>query len=257
MIELKTSEEIKIMAEGGRRLAEVLTRLKSEIIPGVTTKSLDKLSRELIRATGSTPAFLGYRPRGAKRAYPATICSSINDIVVHGLPKMEHLKEGDIISIDVGLKYKGFYLDAAFTAGVGEISAEAKKLISITEQTLREAIKETKPGKRLGDIGHAVQSLAEKNNFSVVRSLTGHGIGRQLHEDPNVFNFGRPKSGEPLEIGMVIAIEPMLSAAPPPDGGKIRTLSDDSFATLNGSLAAHFEHTVAITKKGPQILTKI
>jgi methionyl aminopeptidase len=250
---LKTPEEIEIMAEGGKKLAAVLEHLKNELEPGMQTIDLDRLANKLIKAAGAQPAFLHYRPAGAQKAYPYTLCASVNDVVVHGQPSGYVLREGNIISLDLGLKYKGFYLDAAITVPVGTIDHEAKKLISITEEALAAGIKVAKPGNALGDIGYAIQKVVMKNKFSVVDGLTGHGIGTQLHEDPTVFNVGIKGKGEPLEVGMVLAIEPMVATGRP----EIRQLLDESYGTADGSLAAHFEHTVAITEKGPQILTKL
>jgi len=250
---IKTPQEIAIMAEGGKKLAHVLQALKIAAKPGVTTLGLDRVAYQLITESGAKSAFLRYRPAGARKAYPYTLCSSVNDVVVHGQPSRYTLQEGDIISLDLGLKYKGFYLDAAITVPVGEVSREAKKLIAVTEESLRAGIKAAKPGHTLGDIGYAIQKTVEKNNFSVVDGLTGHGIGEHLHEDPTVFNVGRKGHGEPLLIGMVIAIEPMVAAG----GSDIRQLLDESYGTADHSLAAHFEHTVAITEQGPKILTKV
>jgi len=240
------------MAEGGRRLGVVLKKLRAEVKPGITTLSLDCTARELIEADGDVPAFLNYRPGGARRAYPYTLCASVNNVVVHGQPSGYVLKEGDIIKLDLGLKHKGFYLDAAITVGVGSISAEAKKLIAVTEESLYAGIKEAKPSHRLGDIGHAIEHVAHKNRFSIADGLTGHGIGRALHEDPTVFNFGDKGTGMKLVPGMVIAIEPMVTVG----GGEIVQMLDEGYGTADKTWAAHFEHTVAITAKGPQILTK-
>lgn len=253
MSQIKTPAEIALMREGGKILREILLRLKQEVKIGITTKSLDLLARKLMKVAGVEPAFLGYRPEGATKAYPAALCISVNDVVVHGLPSGYILKTGDVVSIDAGIKHKGFYSDSAFTVGLGEVPPLIKKLIKTTEQSLALGIKQAKAGKRLGDIGYAIQKYSEGNGFSVIRSLTGHGIGRHLHEEPNVFNFGKPKTGERLEVGMVIAIEPMLSSSK--SNGKIKSLPDDSFATSDGSISAHFEHTVAITASGPEVLT--
>jgi methionyl aminopeptidase len=252
-MELRTPQEIEIMAEGGRRLGAVLQQLKKEVRPGVTTLALDHAARALIEAAGAVPAFLNYRPAGARRAYPYTLCTSVNNVVVHGQPSaMCVLKEGDIIKLDLGLKHEGFYLDAAITVGVGKISAEAKKLMAVTEESLYAGIKEAKAGRTLGDIGYTIEHVVRKNRFSVAEGLTGHGIGRALHEDPNVFNFGDRGTGMKLKPGMVIAIEPMVAVG----GGEIVQLRDEGYGTADRTLAAHFEHTVAITEKGPMILTK-
>jgi methionyl aminopeptidase len=251
MIRLKTPAEIALMAEGGRRLARVINALAAEVRPGVSTQDLDRRAAELIRAGGDTPAFLGYQPGGAERAYPYTLCASVNDSVVHGLPSARRLAEGDIVKLDLGLVHKGWYVDAAVTVPVGKISAEARKLIAVTREALARGIRAAKPKNALGDIGYAIQSYVERYGFSAVRALTGHGIGKRLHEDPHVYNVGRPGEGDELAPGMVIAIEPMINAG----GCEVRQLADDSFVTKDGSLSAHFEHTVAITEKGPRILT--
>jgi methionyl aminopeptidase len=252
MITLKSPDEIEIMAEGGRLLGRVLEALRKETKVGVQTKDLDRLARDLIIASGAKPAFLNYRPHGARHAYPWTLCVSLNDVVVHGQPSDYAIRDGDLVSLDLGLKHKGYYLDAAITVGVGNVSKAAQKLLVATKDALTAGIKEAKPGKTLGDIGHAVEAVVKKNGFAVVEDLVGHGIGRELHEDPAVLNFGRKGEGDWLEEGMVIAIEPMVAA----DRGAIRTQKDESYATRDGSLAAHFEHTVAITKHGPRILTE-
>ena len=240
------------MAEGGRRLVAVLQRLKSEVRPGVTTMSLDRIARKLIVDGGDTPAFLHYRPEGARRAYPYTLCASVNAVVVHGQPSSYVLREGDVIKLDLGLKHEGFYLDAAITVPVGRVSAEAKKLIAVTEESLYAGIKEARAGKTLGDIGYAIERVVRRNKFSVAEGLTGHGIGRALHEEPTVFNYGDRGTGMKLARGMVIAIEPMVTVG----GGAIVQLPDESYGTADRSLAAHFEHTVAITEDGPMVLTK-
>ncbi len=253
MVTLKTNEEIEIMATGGVILAGVLRRLEAETKVGVATIELDRLARLLITGAGAKPAFLHYRPAGASKSYPYTLCASVNDVVVHGQPSVYKIREGDLVKLDLGLKYQGLYLDAAITVPVGDVGAKAKKLIETTKGALEAAVKEAKPGNSLGDIGYAAQRVVEKNKFSVVEGLTGHGIGTALHEDPTVFNFGRKGQGEDLEVGMVIAIEPMVAIG----DGAIRQLLDESYGTADGSLAAHFEYTVAITAKGPRILTKI
>lgn len=253
MLILKTPDEIEVMAEGGWRLAEVLARLAEEARAGITTKHLDRLAYQLIHKAGAKPAFLRYRPAGARRAYPCTLCTSLNDVVVHGQPSEYALRDGDIIALDLGLSYKGFYLDAAVTRGIGEVSNEAKRLIAATKEALTVAIGEARPGKTLGDVGYIIERTAKKNRCSVADALTGHGIGRALHEDPTVFNVGRKGEGEELREGMVLAVEPMFAAG----SGKIKQARDESWATADGSLAAHFEHTVAVTKNGPRVLTQI
>jgi methionyl aminopeptidase len=252
MVTLKTPEEIEIMAQGGAILAGVLKRLHAETKPGVPTIELDQLARTLIVGAGAKPAFLHYRPAGARKAYPYTLCVSVNDVVVHGQPSVYKIREGDLVSLDLGLKYQGYFLDSAITVAVGDVGARGKKIIETARESLAAGIKVAKPGHTIGDIGYAVQKVIEKNKFSVVEGLTGHGIGRELHEDPTVFNFGRKGQGEDLEEGMVLAIEPMIAMG----SGAIRQLLDESYGTADGSLAVHFEHTVAITAKGPRILTE-
>jgi methionyl aminopeptidase len=252
MVTFKTPKEIEVMAQGGAILASVLKRLEAEAKPGVATIELDALARKLITGAGAKPAFLHYRPAGAQKAYPYTLCASVNDVVVHGQPSSYKIREGDIVSLDLGLKYQGLYLDSAITVPVGDVGKQGKKLIEVTRESMVAGIKEAKPGHTLGDIGYAIQKVIEKNKFSVVEGLTGHGIGTSLHEDPTVFNFGRKGQGEELEVGMVIAIEPMVAIGT----GAIRQLLDESYGTADGERAAHFEHTVAITAKGPVILTK-
>lgn len=251
MLTLKTPEEIEIMAEGGKRLAEVLRSLEQEVHVGVTTKRLDSIAYQLINASGARPAFLHYRPSGARKPYPYTLCTSINDVVVHGQPSDYALKDGDLVKLDLGLIYKKFYLDAAITVPVGSVGSQAKKLIAATKEALAAGIQEARTGKTLGDIGFAIERVAKKNHVGVAEGLVGHGIGRSLHEDPTVFNFGRKGEGEELQEGMVLAIEPMITLG----NGATKTLPDDSFVTRDGSPSAHFEHTVAITENGPRILT--
>jgi methionyl aminopeptidase len=253
MLLLKTPEEIEVMGEGGWRLGEVLKHLAEETRAGVTTKQLDRMAYQLIHKIGAKPAFLNYRPAGAVKPYPFTLCTSLNGVVVHGQPSEYVVKDGDLVKLDLGLVYKGFYLDAAVTVAVGKVSREAKKLMAATMEALNVGIEAAEIGNTLGDIGAAVQNVARKNKFSVADGLTGHGIGRALHEDPTVFNVGRAGEGETLREGMVLAIEPMIVAGK----GALAQLRDESWATADGSLAAHFEHTVAITKRGPKVLTKI
>ncbi len=254
MAELKTPEEIEIMTEAGQRLAEILQRLKNEVKAGVATIFFDKLARKLIREARTLPAFLGYQPTASSKPYPAALCVSVNDTVVHGRPSGYILKEGDVVKLDLGLKYKGFYVDAAVTVAVGTVSREAKKLISVTKEALNAAMEKATAGNTVGDIGNTIQTYVSQNGFRVAQSLTGHAIGRKLHEDPAVPNTGQPGGGEKLEIGMVLAIEPMVIAS---KSGKVKQLKDESFVSADGGLAAHFEHTVAITEKGPRVLTEL
>ena len=252
MIHLKSPQEIEIMAEGGERLAAVLRKLEANVRAGMTTKELDGMAYDLIVRADCKPSFLNYHPAGAAKAYPATLCASINDVVVHGLPSGYIVKDGDLVKLDLGLVYQGFHLDAARTVPVGTVTPEAKRLMATTRKALAAGIKEAKPGHMLGDIGFAIQDVIRKEGYSVARGLTGHGVGRSLHEDPAVYNFGRRGQGEEIQEGMVIAIEPMVNVG----GGEIKQLKDDSYATRDGTLSAHFENTVAVTKKGPRVLTE-
>jgi methionyl aminopeptidase len=246
MIELKSEREIRIIRENGRIVALTLNYLKEKTKPGVRTIELDKLAQEFIVKNNAIPAFKGYR------GYPGNICTSVNNEVVHGIPGERFLKEGEIISVDIGVLKDGFYADGAWTFPVGEISNQSQRLLEVTLKSLEVGIAQAQVGNRLGDISNAVQSTAEKNGYSVVRDLTGHGIGRHMHEDPPIPNFGSPGSGLLLKEGMVLAIEPMVNAG----GYEIKTLEDNwTVVTLDGSPSAHFEHTIAITQNGPEILT--
>jgi len=246
MIELKSEREIRIIRENGRIIGLTLSYLKEKIRPGIKTIELDKFAEEFIVKRNAIPAFKGYH------GYPGNICTSINDEVVHGIPGERVLKEGEIISVDIGVLKNGFYADGAWTFPIGEISDQTKRLLEVTLKSLEAGISQALTGNRLGDISYAVQSLAEKNGYSVVRDLTGHGIGRQMHEDPPVPNFGSPGTGLLLKEGMILAIEPMVNAG----GYEIKTLEDNwTVVTLDGSLSAHFEHTIAVTQDGPEILT--
>lgn len=248
-VETKSPSELAVMAEAGRLLAEVHEELAKAVAPGVSTAELDRVAASAIRARKAKPAFLGYR------GFPATICISINDEVVHGIPaKTRLLQDGDIVGLDLGLIWKGFYSDSAVTRGVGAVSADARRLMERTRESLEAGIAAAAPGARIGDIGEAVQSVAEKAGYGVVREFVGHGIGRALHEDPPVPNYGRAGTGLRLVEGMVLAIEPMVNAG----GPDVRVLDDGWTAvTADGSLSAHFEHTVAVMKDGPKVLTKL
>ncbi len=250
---IKTPEEIEIMAEGGKRLGAVLKALQGAAKIGVATIDLDRMAHKLIVESGAKPAFLHYRPHGAKKAYPFTLCASVNDVVVHGQPSGYVLRNGDVLKLDLGLRYGGFYLDAAITVPLGKVSKDVERLIAATDEALQAAIGVAKIGQTLGDIGFAVEKTVKKAKCSVVDGLTGHGIGRELHEDPPVFNFGKKGEGEDLVEGMVVAIEPMVALG----RANIKQLADESYGTADGSLAAHFEHTVAITKGGPRVLTVV
>lgn len=248
MIEIKTKKEIQIMREGGRRLAKIMEILKKRVKTGVKTKELEELAEKLIFKFGGKCSFKGYEN------YPFCLCTSINEEIVHALPSERKIKEGDIISLDLGFFYKGYHTDMAITLPVGRVDPEVLRLIRVTKKALKLAIKKAKIGNTIGDIGNTIQRYVEGRGFNVVRELCGHGIGRKLHESPQILNYGRRKSGEKLREGMVICIEPMVTMG----DWKIKKSKDGfGFITKDGSLSAHFEHTIAITKKGPIVLTKI
>ncbi|TKS58368.1 MAG: type I methionyl aminopeptidase [Nitrospira sp.] len=242
MIILKTPAEIEVMAEASRVVAEVLEIVRKEICPGVSTDDLDRLAEEAIRVRGGIPAFKGYR------SYPKTLCASVNEQVVHGIPSKRKLKDGDIIGLDLGAIVGGFYGDSAVTVAVGRIPEGTAKLVQVTKEALYLGIKQAVVGNRLTDISHAVQRHVESAGYSVVTEFVGHGIGRQLHEEPQVPNYGKPGQGPRLQPGMVLAIEPMVNMG----GSAVRVLEDRWTAvTADGSLSAHFEHTIAIQPSGP------
>ena len=245
---LKSPDEIESMRRAGVVVAEVLEVLKGKVRPGATTLDLEKIAEEETRKRKASPAFKGYR------GYPFCLCTSVNSEVVHGMPSKKVLKEGDIVSIDYGSFVEGFYGDAAVTVPVGRVSEEAARLVRVTEESLAKAVEAAREGNRLLDISSAVQSHVEPQGFSVVRDFVGHGIGRELHEPPQVPNFGVPGRGVKLKAGMVLAIEPMINSG----GWAIKVLEDGWTAvTADGKLSAHFEHTVAITPDGPRVLTKL
>lgn len=248
MITLKSSQEIELMRQAGKIVGQTLQMLRDQIKPGITTAQLDAMAKRKIESCNAHPAFLGYR------GFPASICASLNEEVVHGIPGLRRLKNGDIISIDVGVYYRGYYGDAAKTFPVGDISAGALELLEVTEQSLYEGMNNASPGKRLSDISHAIQSYVESKGFSVVRNYVGHGIGSEMHEEPQIPNFGLPNKGPRLEAGMVLAIEPMVNVG----GWQVETLQDEwTVVTADRSLSAHFEHTIAILEDGPTILTSM
>jgi len=250
---LKSPAEIAIMHEANLIIRRIIDELRERVRPGITTAEIDAYAEERVRAAGATPAFKGYPHRGDGRDFPGTVCTSVNDEVVHGVPSDRvTLKEGDIVSVDLGVLYKGYYGDSAETYPVGTISENAGKLLKVTRESLERAVDQTRPGNRVSDIGHAVQQHVESNGFSVVREFVGHGIGSQLHEDPQVPNFGQPGRRERLVPGMVLAIEPMVNAGAP----DVLLSAEDGWTarTRDGSLSAHFEVSVAITDNGPRIL---
>ncbi|RMF97641.1 MAG: type I methionyl aminopeptidase [Candidatus Schekmanbacteria bacterium] len=247
MIVLKTDDELKILEKVNGIVAKILRELEKKIVPGITTRELDKFAEEMIRDEDCIPAFKGYR------GYPATLCVSVNEEIVHGIPSDKRLKEGDIVSIDIGAKYKGFYGDAAATFPVGDVSERAMRLIEATKGALEAGIAKAQEGNRLGDVSSAIQNYAESRGFSVVRYFVGHGIGRELHEEPQIPNFGEAGKGVRLKNGMVLAIEPMVNEG----SYDVKILNDGWTAvTKDGKLSAHFEHTIAISNGRAKILTK-
>ena len=247
----KSDADIALMAEGGRILARIMRDVADNARPGMMLAALDRLAHRLMIDAGGDPAFLGYRPDGALRPYPASICASVNEVVVHGVPSKYVLQEGDLLKLDFGLRFKGFCTDAALTVPIGKISSVARRLLETTQKALEAGIEAARPGNHLGDIGFAVNLIVSHSGFRVVKGLTGHGIGRALHEEPVVLNYGRMGDGILLKKGMVLAIEPMTSIG----SDIIVQREDEGYATKDGSLSAHFEHTVAITEQGPKILT--
>ncbi|MGH2923116.1 MAG: type I methionyl aminopeptidase [Solirubrobacterales bacterium] len=242
----KTPEQLEAMAAAGEIQARCLKMLEAKVRPGVTTKELDEAAEKFIRSQGAVPSFKGYR------GFPGSVCTSPNSMVVHGIPGAYELKRGDIIALDVGVTHEGWVADAAITVPVGNVSDEARALLRTTRAALFEGIARARPGGRLSDIGHAVQNRVELDGFSVIRSLVGHGVGREMHEDPQIPNFGEPGKGPELAEGMVLAIEPMVNA-----GGPEIRMGSDGWAVYSedDSLAAHFEFTVAVTADGPRVLT--
>ncbi|MCM3413321.1 type I methionyl aminopeptidase [Metabacillus litoralis] len=247
MIICKTQRELEIMREAGRIVALTHQELIKHIKPGVTTKELDVIAEKFIRAHDAIPSFKGYN------GFRGSICASVNEELVHGIPGDRVLNDGDIISIDIGAKYNGYHGDSAWTYPVGKISDEAQRLLDVTEESLFRGLKEAKPDVRLSNISHAIQTYVEEHGFSVVREYVGHGVGQELHEDPQIPHYGPPNKGPRLKPGMVLAIEPMVNAGT----RYVRTLEDDwTVVTVDGKYCAHFEHTIAITEDGFEILTK-
>lgn len=248
---IKTDEQKNKLIHSGKILRTLLEAVRKEIKPGVSLKHLDNIAYEVIKKSGAKPAFLGYKPAGARYPYPATICASVNDVVVHGQPSNYKIKDGDLVKIDAGVVYDGLYTDAAFTIGIGKISPKAEKLIEATERALYAGIDAAIAGNTLGDIGYAIEKVIKGAGFKVMEGLTGHGTGLKLHENPTIYNFGNPGEGQALKEGMVLALEPMAAIGT----SQVKQLKDESYATVDGSLSAHFEHTILITKSDPEILT--
>jgi methionyl aminopeptidase len=242
----KSPEELATMRRGGKILAGALQRLGEAVEPGVTTKQLDRLFEEILVRAGAKASFKGYR------GFPGSICASPNDVIVHGIPGETVLDEGDVISIDLGVFYEGFHTDSAWTFPVGEVDPDVARLLEVTEKALGAAIEECRPGQRVGDVGHAVEQVVDPAGFAIVQEFAGHGVGRSLHEEPWVPNYGPPGKREKLSPGMAIAVEPMVNIG----RAETKTLADGwTVVTRDGSKSAHFEHTVAITEDGPQVLT--
>ena len=254
MIVRKSKSELEAMREGGRITAACLEMLSENVRAGVTTRELDRMAEDFIRSNGGKPEFKGYPGSPGAPDFPGSICASPNAMIVHGIPGSYRLKDGDVISLDVGVRYEGFVTDSATTVAVGEVPPDAEGLLKTTQQCLAAAAEQVRVGKRLGDIGHAIQSLAESRGYGVVRDLVSHGVGRKMHEDPQIPNYGRPGTGPRLQPGMTFAIEPMITLG----DYDIRISEWDGWSiyTADNSLSAHYEHTVAVTENGPWILTE-
>jgi methionyl aminopeptidase len=249
MIQLKSPREIDVMSEGGKILAKTIDFIRGRVRAGMSTLDLDLLAEEFIRShEGATPAFKGLY------GFPGTLCTSINEEIVHGIPSAKRvLKEGDLLSVDVGVRWQGFFTDSATTIAIGEVDATSRRLLGVTQRALEAGIAAAQMGNHIGDIGAAVQSVVEAAGFSVVKDLVGHGIGEEFHEEPQVPNYGKPKRGTPLKSGLTIAIEPMVNVG----SARTRTMPDKwTIVTADGTRSAHFEHTVAITESGPRVLTR-
>lgn len=248
MISIKTPAEVEMMREGGRILAKIMAELEKRVQPGMTTKELDKLAHDLVLRYGGRCSFKGYEN------YPACLCTSVNEEIVHAVPSERALKEGDIISLDLGIEWKSFHTDMAITLPVGKISPEAQRLIRVTKKALKRGIKKVRPGNTFGDIGNTIQRYVESQGFNVVRDLCGHGIGKEIHEDPQILNYGKRKSGPEIKEGMVFCIEPMVTIG---DYHIKKSKDGFSFETQDGGLSAHFEHTIAVTSSGCEVLTSL
>ena len=252
-ITIKSAHELKLMLDAGQIIAHTKAKIIEAVQPGVETRELDAIAEHTIRGLGAVPSFKGYQPGMASSAFPASICASINDEIVHGIPSERKLKQGDILSVDVGAIYGGLHADSAFTVGVGEISEEAQRLIDATKKSLDEGIAKVRSGGRIGDISNAIQRYGERMGYHVVRKYVGHGIGFNMHEEPQVPNYGRPGKGPRIRRGMALAIEPMLNIGT----SKTKVLADDwTVSTADGSLSAHFEDTVTVTETGPMVTTR-
>ncbi len=247
MISIKSEQEIQIMREGGKILAQIMKELEKKVEPGVTTKYLDKVAKDLVLKYKGKPSFKGHE------GFPAALCASINEELVHCIPSDRRLKEGDIISLDLGILYKGFHADTAVTVPVGKILPEASRLIKVTKKALKRGMKKVRPGNTFGDVGNTIQRYVEGQGFNVVRDLCGHGIGKELHEDPQIPNYGKRRTGLKIKKGMVFCIEPMVTV----EDWKLKKAKDNyGYQTKDGSLCAHFEHMMAVTKTGCQVLTE-
>jgi methionyl aminopeptidase len=248
MISIKAPEEIKIMAEGGKILAGIMRELEKRVKPGITTKELDRVAETLILKSGGKPSFKGYQ------GFPATLCTSLNEEIVHVVPSNRKLKEGDILSLDIGMEYKEYHSDMAVTLPVGEISPEAQRLIRITKKALKRGIKKARVGNTFGDISNTIQRYVESQGFNVVRELCGHGIGKEIHEEPQILNYGERRTGPEIKEGMVFCLEPMVTVG----DWKLKKSKDGfGYETKDGSLSCHFEHAIAVTKDGIKILTAV
>jgi len=248
MVSIKTLEEIQIMAEGGKILAGIMKELEKNVKPGITTEDLNRLAENLILKSGGKCSFKGYED------YPACLCTSINEEIVHSVPSARQLKDGDIISLDLGIFYQGFHTDMAITVPVGKISPETQRLIRATKKALKRGIKKTRPGNTIGDIGNTIQRYVEGQGFNVVRELCGHGIGKEIHEDPKILDYGKRHSGLEIKEGMVLCLEPMVTVG----DWKLKKSADGfGYQTQDDSLSCHFEHTMVVTKNGAKILTMI
>ena len=248
MIPIKSEKEIQIMAENGKILASIMEELKKRVEPGISTQELNRVAETLILNSGGKPSFKGYD------GFPATLCTSINEEIVHGAPSKRKLKNGDILSLDLGMKRKGFHVDMAITLPIGEVDPEVKRLVRITKKVLKIGIKKTKIGNTINDIGNTIQRYVESQGFNVIRDLCGHGIGKELHEEPKILNYGKRHTGFKIKQGMVFCLEPMVTMG----DWKIKKTKDGfGYQTVDGSLSAHFEHTIVVTKTGCQVLTEI